>query len=384
MKRALITGITGQDGAYLADLLLDKGYEVHGIKRRSSLFNTQRIDHLYQDPHEKDLRFVLHYGDLTDATNLIRIINKVQPDEIYNLGAQSHVKVSFEAPEYTADTDALGTLRLLEAVRMLGLEGKTRFYQASSSELFGKVREIPQTEQTPFYPRSPYACAKLYAFWCTVNYREAYGIYACNGILFNHESPLRGETFVSRKITRAAARIVLGLQENLYLGNLDAMRDWGHAKDFVQAQWLILQQDQADDYVIATGEQHSVREFCERAFLEAGIKLAWKGKSIAETGVIDDIQPTELLKKYDRRDQLRTLRQGQTVVSIDTRYFRPTEVDSLLGDPSKARRELGWKQEISFNQMVREMVDHDLKDGMREAIWKQEGFAIPESFEANM
>ena len=384
MKRALITGITGQDGAYLADLLLDKGYEVHGIKRRSSLFNTQRIDHLYQDPHEKDLRFVLHYGDLTDATNLIRIINKVQPDEIYNLGAQSHVKVSFEAPEYTADTDALGTLRLLEAVRMLGLEGKTRFYQASSSELFGKVREIPQTEQTPFYPRSPYACAKLYAFWCTVNYREAYGIYACNGILFNHESPLRGETFVSRKITRAAARIVLGLQENLYLGNLDAMRDWGHAKDFVQAQWLILQQDQADDYVIATGEQHSVREFCERAFLEAGIKLAWKGEGIAETGVIDDIQPTELLKRYDRRDQLRTLRQGQTVVSIDTRYFRPTEVDSLLGDPSKARRELGWKQEISFNQMVREMVDHDLKDGMREAIWRQEGFAIPESFEANM
>jgi len=384
MKRALITGITGQDGAYLAELLLDKGYEVHGIKRRSSLFNTQRVDHLYQDPHEKNIRFVLHYGDLTDATNLIRIINKVQPDEIYNLGAQSHVKVSFEAPEYTADTDALGTLRLLEAIRMLGLERKTRFYQASSSELFGKVREIPQTEQTPFYPRSPYACAKLYAFWCTVNYREAYGIYACNGILFNHESPLRGETFVSRKITRAVARIVLGLQENLYLGNLDAMRDWGHAKDFVQAQWLILQQSQPDDYVIATGEQHSVREFCERAFLEAGIKLAWKGQGIDEMGVVADIQPSELLKKYDRRNQLRTLRQGQTVVSIDTRYFRPTEVDSLLGDPSKARRELGWKQEISFNQMVREMVDHDLKDGMREAIWKQEGFAVPESFEANM
>ena len=384
MKRALITGITGQDGAYLAELLLDKGYEVHGIKRRSSLFNTQRVDHLYQDPHEKDLRFVLHYGDLTDATNLIRIIHKVQPDEIYNLGAQSHVKVSFEAPEYTADTDALGTLRLLEAVRMLGLEGKTRFYQASSSELFGKVQEIPQTEQTPFYPRSPYACAKLYAYWCTVNYREAYGIFACNGILFNHESPLRGETFVSRKITRAAARIVLGLQENLYLGNLDAMRDWGHAKDFVKAQWLILQQDQPDDYVIATGEQHSVREFCEGAFLEAGIKLVWKGQGIAEIGVIADIQPAELLKKYDRRDQLRTLRQGQTVVSIDPRYFRPTEVDSLLGDPSKARRELGWKQEISFNQMVREMIEHDLKEGMREAIWKQEGFAIPDSFEANM
>jgi len=384
VKRALITGITGQDGAYLAELLLDKGYEVHGIKRRSSLFNTQRVDHLYQDPHEKDVRFVLHYGDLTDATNLIRIIQEVQPDEIYNLGAQSHVKVSFESPEYTADADALGTLRLLEAVRILGLKGKTKFYQASSSELFGKVREIPQTEQTPFYPRSPYACAKLYAFWCTVNYREAYGIYACNGILFNHESPLRGETFVSRKITRAAARIVLGLQENLYLGNLDAVRDWGHAKDFVQAQWLMLQQDQPDDYVIATGEQHSVREFCERAFLEAGIKLAWKGQGITEIGVIADIQPAELLKKYDCRDQLRTLSRGKTVVSIDTRYFRPTEVDFLLGDPSKARRELGWKQEISFNQMVREMIEHDLKEGMREAIWKQEGFAIPESFEANM
>jgi GDPmannose 4,6-dehydratase len=384
MKRALITGITGQDGAYLADLLLEKGYEVHGIKRRSSLFNTQRIDHLYQDPHEKDIRFVLHYGDLTDATNLIRIINKVQPDEIYNLGAQSHVKVSFEAPEYTADTDALGTLRLLEGIRMLGLEGKTRFYQASSSELFGKVREIPQTEQTPFYPRSPYACAKLYAFWCTVNYREAYGIYACNGILFNHESPLRGETFVSRKITRAVARIVLGLQGNLYLGNLDALRDWGHAKDFVQAQWLMLQQDQPDDYVIATGEQHSVREFCEGAFLEAGITLSWKGQGIAEIGVIADIRPAELLKKYDRRDQLRTLCRGQTVVSIDPRYFRPTEVDSLLGDPSKARRKLGWEQKISFKQMIREMLDNDLKEGMREAIWKQKGFTVPESFEANM
>ncbi|MBW1957533.1 MAG: GDP-mannose 4,6-dehydratase [Deltaproteobacteria bacterium] len=384
MKRALITGITGQDGAYLADLLLDKGYEVHGIKRRSSLFNTQRIDHLYQDPHEKDVRFVLHYGDLTDATNLIRIVQEVQPDEIYNLGAQSHVKVSFETPEYTADTDALGTLRLLEAIRMLGLEGKTRFYQASSSELFGKVREIPQTEQTPFYPRSPYACAKLYSFWCTVNYREAYGIYACNGILFNHESPLRGETFVSRKITRAVARIVLGLQERLYLGNLDALRDWGHAKDFVQAQWLMLQQDQPDDYVIATGEQHSVRKFCEGAFLEAGIKLEWKGKGIAEIGVIDEIQPTELLKKYDRRDQLRTLCRGHTVVSIDPRYLRPTEVDTLLGDPSKAQRKLGWEQKISFKQMIREMVDNDLKDGMREAIWKQKGFTVPESFEANM
>jgi GDPmannose 4,6-dehydratase len=357
---------------------------VHGIKRRSSIFNTQRIDHLYQDPHEKDVRFVLHYGDLTDATNLIRIVQEVKPDEIYNLGAQSHVKVSFEAPEYTADTDAMGTLRLLEAIRMLGLEGKTRFYQASSSELFGKVREIPQTEQTPFYPRSPYACAKLYSFWITVNYREAYDIYACNGILFNHESPLRGETFVSRKITRAVARIVLGLQEHLYLGNLDALRDWGHAKDFVRAQWLMLQQDRPDDYVIATGEQHSVRKFCEGAFQEAGIKLKWKGQGISETGVIDEIQPTELLKKYDRRDHLRTLCSGQTVVSIDPRYFRPTEVDTLLGDPSKAQRELGWKQKISFEEMIREMLDNDLKDGMREAIWKQKGFTVPESFEANM
>ena len=311
MKRALITGITGQDGAYLAELLLDKGYEVHGIKRRSSLFNTQRVDHLYQDPHEEDVRFVLHYGDLTDATNLIRIVQEVQPDEIYNLGAQSHVKVSFESPEYTADADALGTLRLLEAIRMLGLEKKTRFYQASTSELYGKVREIPQTETTPFYPRSPYACAKLYAYWCTINYREAYGIYACNGILFNHESPLRGETFVSRKITRAVARIVLGLQEKLFLGNLDALRDWGHAKDFVQAQWLILQQEEPDDYVIATGEQHSVRKFCELAFSEVGIQLEWEGKGISERGMIKDIQPSALLKKYDRRDQLRELHHGQ-------------------------------------------------------------------------
>jgi len=384
MKRALITGITGQDGAYLAELLLDKGYEVHGIKRRASLFNTQRVDHLYQDPHEKDLRFVLHYGDLTDATNLIRIIQEVQPDEIYNLGAQSHVKVSFETPEYTADADGLGALRLLEAIRMLGLEKRTRFYQASTSELYGKVREIPQTERTPFYPRSPYACAKLYAYWCTINYREAYGIYACNGILFNHESPLRGETFVSRKITRAAARISLGLQEKLYLGNLDALRDWGHAKDFVRAQWLILQQEEPDDYVIATGEQHSVREFCERAFLETGIHLEWEGEGLSEQGIVADLQPSSLLKKYDRRDRLRDLKPGQNVVCIDSRYFRPTEVDTLLGDPSKAQEKLGWKQEISFNQMVKEMIAHDLRDGMREAIWKQKGFAIPDSFEANM
>jgi len=378
MKRALITGITGQDGAYLAALLLDKGYEVHGIKRRSSLFNTQRVDHLYQDPHEKNVRFVLHYGDLK------RQVQEVQPDEIYNLGAQSHVKVSFESPEYTADADALGTLRLLEAIRMLGLEKKTKFYQASTSELYGKVREIPQTETTPFYPRSPYACAKLYAYWCTVNYREAYGIYACNGILFNHESPLRGETFVSRKITRAVARITMGLQEKLYLGNLDALRDWGHAKDFVYAQWLILQQEEPDDYVIATGEQHSVRKFCELAFSEAGIKIEWKGKGISEVGLIQDINPSALLKKYDRREQLRDLHKGQTVVAIDPRYFRPTEVDSLLGDPTKARKKLGWKQEISFDQMVREMIEHDLKEGMREAIWKKRGFAIPDSCEANM
>jgi GDPmannose 4,6-dehydratase len=384
MKRALITGITGQDGAYLAELLLDKGYKVHGIKRRSSLFNTQRVDHLYQDPHEKDVRFVLHYGDLTDATNLIRIVQEVQPDEIYNLGAQSHVKVSFESPEYTADTDALGTLRLLEAIRMLGLEKKTRFYQASSSELYGKVREIPQTETTPFYPRSPYACAKLYAYWCTINYREAYGMYACNGILFNHESPLRGETFVSRKITRAVARIVLGLQEKLYLGNLDALRDWGHAKDFVYAQWLILQQKEPDDYVIATGEQYSVRQFCELVFSEVGVQLQWEGKGISERGIIQKLQPSYVLKKYDRRDQLRDLHDGQTVVAIDPRYFRPTEVDTLLGDPTKARNKLGWKPKITFDQMVREMIEHDLKEGVREAIWKQKGFGTPDSFEANM
>jgi GDPmannose 4,6-dehydratase len=380
----LITGITGQDGAYLAELLLDKGYEVHGIKRRSSLFNTQRVDHLYQDPHEKNVRFVLHYGDLTDATNLIRIVQEIQPDEIYNLGAQSHVKVSFESPEYTADADALGTLRLLEAIRMLGLEKTTRFYQASTSELYGKVREIPQSETTPFYPRSPYACAKLYAYWCTVNYREAYGIYACNGILFNHESPRRGETFVSRKITRAVARIALGLQEKLYLGNLDAMRDWGHAKDFVYAQWLILQQDEPDDYVIATGEQHSVRKFCELAFSEAGIKIEWKGKGISEVGLIQDINPSAMSKKYDRREQMRGLHKGQTVVAIDPRYFRPTEVDTLLGDPTKARKKLGWKQKVSFDQMVSEMIEHDLIEGMREAIWKQKGFDVPDSFEANM
>jgi len=384
MKKALITGITGQDGAYLAELLLLKGYEVHGIKRRSSLFNTQRIDHLYQDPHEKELRFILHYGDLTDATNLIRIIQEVQPDEIYNLGAQSHVKVSFENPEYTANTDALGTLRLLEAIRILGLEESTRFYQASTSELYGMAKEIPQNELTPFYPRSPYACAKLYAYWCTVNYREAYGIYACNGILFNHESPLRGETFVSRKITRAVARIIMGLQEMIYLGNLDAMRDWGHAKDFVMAQWLILQQNEPDDYVIATGEQHSVREFCEQAFLEVGVNLEWKGKDADEKGVIAGVQPSALLKKYNGYDQLREPILGQTIVSIDPRYFRPTEVETLLGDPSKAKQRLGWKQKISFKQMIKEMVEHDLNESLRDAISKKSGFVILDSYEANM
>ena len=384
MKRALITGITGQDGAYLAELLLDKGYKIYGIKRRSSLFNTQRVDHLYQDPHDQDIRFRLYYGDLTDATNLIRIIQKIQPDEIYNLGAQSHVKVSFETPEYTANTDALGALRLLEAIRMLGLESKTRLYQASTSELYGKTQETPQTEKTPFYPRSPYACAKLYAYWCTVNYREAYGIYACNGILFNHESPRRGETFVSRKITRAVARIVLGLQDRLYLGNLDAKRDWGHAKDFVKAQWLILQQDRPDDYVIATGKQYSVREFCERAFSEAGIELAWEGRGLEEIGVVADRRPSPALEKYEYHGQTQVLQKGRTVVSIDPRYFRPTEVETLLGDPSKAKEKLGWQPEISFEQMIQEMVEHDLKGAMRDAISNQSGFATPDSYEANM
>ena len=384
MKRALITGITGQDGAYLAELLLDKGYKIYGIKRRSSLFNTQRVDHLYQDPHDQDIRFRLYYGDLTDATNLIRIIQKIQPDEIYNLGAQSHVKVSFETPEYTANTDALGALRLLEAIRMLGLESKTRLYQASTSELYGKTQETPQTEKTPFYPRSPYACAKLYAYWCTVNYREAYGIYACNGILFNHESPRRGETFVSRKITRAVARIVLGLQDRLYLGNLDAKRDWGHAKDFVKAQWLILQQDRPDDYVIATGKQYSVREFCERAFSEAGIELAWEGRGLEEIGVVADRRPSPALEKYECHGQTQVLQKGRTVVSIDPRYFRPTEVETLLGDPSKAKEKLGWQPEISFEQMIQEMVEHDLKGAMRDAISNQSGFATPDSYEANM
>jgi GDPmannose 4,6-dehydratase len=354
MKTALITGITGQDGAYLAEFLLKKGYVVHGIKRRASLFNTDRIDHLYRDPHEKGVRFFLHYGDLTDATNLIRIIQEIQPDEIYNLAAQSHVMVSFETPEYTANADALGTLRLLEAMRILGLGKKTRFYQASTSELYGKVQETPQRETTPFYPRSPYGVAKLYSYWITVNYREAYKFFACNGILFNHESPIRGETFVTRKITRAVARIKLGLQQKLYLGNLNARRDWGHAKDYVEAQWLILQQDEPDDYVIASGEQHSVREFVEDAFKEVGIDIKWKGKGISEKGIDSDT--------------------GKVIIEVDKRYFRPTEVEALIGDPTKARKKLGWFPKVTFKDLVSEMVREDLKEAERDQLCKKEGF----------
>ncbi|MCI5073632.1 GDP-mannose 4,6-dehydratase [Oricola sp.] len=350
-KTALITGITGQDGAYLAELLLDKGYHVHGIKRRSSSFNTGRIDHLYQDPHERDVRLSLHYGDLTDATNLIRIVQEVQPDEIYNLAAQSHVQVSFETAEYTANADALGTLRLLEAIRLLGLKDKTRFYQASTSELYGKVQAVPQSETTPFYPRSPYAAAKLYAYWITVNYREAYGLHASNGILFNHESPLRGETFVTRKITRAAASISLRLQERLYLGNLDAERDWGHARDYVEGMWRMLQQDVPDDYVLATGRKTTVRAFVEAAFAEVGVTLDWSGKGVDETGVC--------------------ARTGKVLVSVDPRYFRPTEVDLLLGDPSKAKQALGWEATTSLDEMVREMVEADIDAVKREAEWRR-------------
>jgi GDPmannose 4,6-dehydratase len=355
-KTALISGITGQDGAYLAELLLDKGYRVHGIKRRSSLLNTDRIDHLYQDPHEADVRLTLHYGDLTDSTNLIRIIQQVRPDEIYNLAAQSHVAVSFETPEYTANADAVGTLRLLEAIRILGLQERTRFYQASTSEMFGKVQETPQRESTPFYPRSPYGVAKLYAHWICVNYREAYGLYACNGILFNHESPLRGETFVSRKITRALTRIHVGLQDTLHLGNLDARRDWGHARDYARAQWLMLQQPQPEDYVVATGEQHSVRDFVLRAGQALGMDIEWRGQGVAETGV-------------DRAS-------GRTVVRVDPRYFRPAEVDSLLGDASKIRSRLGWQPEISFAALVREMVDSDLALAKRDALVAGEGYKV--------
>jgi GDPmannose 4,6-dehydratase len=383
-QTALITGITGQDGAYLADFLIEKGYIVHGIKRRASLFNTQRVDHLYQDPHSEDRRFVLHYGDLTDATNLIRIIQEVQPDEIYNLAAQSHVKVSFESPEYTANADALGTLRLLEAIRILGLQKKTRFYQASTSELYGKVQETPQTEKTPFYPRSPYAVAKLYGYWITVNYREAYDLFACNGILFNHESPLRGETFVTRKVTRAAARIALGTQQHLYLGNLSSLRDWGHAKDYIKAQWLILQQSEPDDYVIATGEQYSVRELCQLAFGEVGIELEWKGRGISEQGVVKSQQPAPLLEEVAPHCKATPVQPGTALVKVDPRYFRPTEVETLLGDPTKAREKLGWRPEISFAELIHEMVANDLHDATREAICKRNGFAVPASCEEHL
>jgi len=384
MKKALITGATGQDGAYLAEFLLAKGYEVHGIKRRASSFNTARVDHLYKDPHEKNVRFTLHYGDLTDASNLIRIVEEVRPDEVYNLAAQSHVQVSFKTPEYTANVDALGALRLLEAIRLLGLEGKTRFYQASTSELYGKVLEIPQTEKTPFYPRSPYACAKLYAYWCTVNYREAYNMFACNGILFNHESPIRGETFVTRKITRAVARIALGLQDKLFLGNLTSLRDWGHAKDYVRAQWMILQQERPDDFVIATGEQHSVKEFCEHAFAEIGVNLVWKGNGIDEKGIITAIQPSSLVAKYECHITPRQFTKDEVVVSVDPRYFRPTEVETLLGDPGKSNRELGWVPEISFETMVHEMVVNDLNETAREVIWERNDLSVPSSCEADM
>lgn len=370
MKTALITGITGQDGAYLAEYLLNKGYLVHGIKRRSSSFNTSRVDHFYRDFHEKDVRFFMHYGDLTDATNLIRIMQETKPDEIYNLAAQSHVQVSFETPEYTANSDALGTLRLLEAIRILGMEKKIKFYQASSSEMFGKAIEIPQTESTPFYPRSPYAAAKVYAYWITVNYREAYGIFASNGILFNHESPIRGETFVTRKITRAASRIALALQDKLYLGNLNSLRDWGHARDYVEAQWLILQHDEPDDFVIATGEQHSVRKFCELAFKEAGIELEWKGNGVDEKGILKSVESS-----------ISHLKPGAVLVEIDPRYFRPTEVDTLLGNPNKAKRILGWESKTVFQDLVKEMVQADLMIAKRDQMCADSGFEIRNSYE---
>ena len=370
-KVALITGITGQDGAYLAEFLLNKGYIVHGIKRRASSFNTQRIDHIYQDPHVKNAHFNLHYGDLSDTSNLVRIIQETQPDEIYNLGAQSHVAVSFESPEYTADVVGMGTLRLLEAIRILGLEKKTRFYQASTSELFGLVQEVPQRETTPFYPRSPYAVAKMYAYWIVVNYREAYGFYACNGILFNHESPRRGETFVTRKITRGLANIAMGLDECLYLGNLDALRDWGHAKDYVRMQWMMLQQDQPEDFVIATGHQYSVRQFVQWSAIELGITLEFQGSGVNEVAVV----------KHIEGDKDPTLKQGQIIVKVDPRYFRPTEVETLLGDPSRAKNKLGWAPEITAKEMCREMVSYDLKEAKREALLKQHGYKVQGSLE---
>lgn len=370
MKKALITGITGQDGAYLAELLLEKGYEVHGIKRRTSLLNTQRVDHLYQDPHESNLRMILHYGDLTDSTNIIRIIQQVQPDEIYNLGAMSHVHVSFEEPEYVANTDAIGTLRILEAVRILGLEKKTRIYQASTSELYGKVQAVPQSETTPFYPRSPYGVAKLYAYWITVNYREAYGMYACNGILFNHESPLRGETFVSRKITRGVAEIVLGLKNKLFLGNLDAKRDWGHARDYVEAMWLMLQQSEPDDYVVATGITTSVRDFVRLAFAHAGVSIEFSGSGENEKAIVTAVSIPDI-----------NLRKGDVVVEVDKRYFRPTEVDLLLGDPTKAKEKLGWQAKYSLPELVKEMMEADIQHFRKDVILRQSGFKTLRQFE---
>lgn len=369
MKKALLTGITGQDGSYLAELLLEKGYEVHGIKRRSSSLNTQRIDHIYQDPHIKNTNFVLHYGDLTDSSNLTRILAEVEPDEVYNLGAQSHVAVSFESPEYTADVDALGTLRLLEAIRFLGMEKKVKFYQASTSELYGEVQEIPQKETTPFYPRSPYAVAKLYAYWAVVNYRESYGMYACNGILFNHESPRRGETFVTRKITRGLANIAQGLESCLFMGNLDSLRDWGHAKDYVRMQWIMLQQDEPDDFVIATGVQYSVRQFIEWSAMHLGIRLKFEGSGVEEIGIVASVEG----------DDASNVKIGEVIVRIDPRYFRPAEVESLLGDPSKAKEKLGWSPQITVQEMCCEMVVEDLKIAKRYALLKSHGYALPVS-----
>jgi GDPmannose 4,6-dehydratase len=372
VKKALITGVTGQDGSYLAEFLLDKGYEVHGIKRRASSLNTQRIDHLYQDRHEENVNFFLHYGDLTDSSNLTRILKEVQPDEVYNLGAQSHVAVSFESPEYTADVDAMGTLRLLEAIRFLGLEKKTRFYQASTSELYGLVQEIPQKETTPFYPRSPYAVAKMYAYWITVNYRESYGMYACNGILFNHESPRRGETFVTRKITRALANISQGLEKCLYLGNMDALRDWGHAKDYVRMQWMMLQQDTAEDFVIATGKQISVREFVRLSAKELGITLRFEGEGVEETAIIEAIEG----------DNAHALKVGDVIVRVDPKYFRPAEVETLLGDPTNAKNKLGWVPEITVEEMCAEMVQNDLQNAKQHALLKKHGFDVSVAIES--
>ena len=377
MKTALITGITGQDGAYLAEFLLNKGYEVHGIKRRSSLFNTDRIDHLYQDPHEKNVKLKLHYGDLTDSTNLIRIIQETQPDEIYNLAAQSHVQVSFETPEYTANSDAIGALRILEAIRILGLTQKTRFYQASTSELYGLVQEVPQSERTPFYPRSPYAAAKLYAYWITVNYREAYGMYATNGILFNHESPIRGETFVTRKITRAASKIALGMQEKLFVGNLDAQRDWGHAKDYIEAMYLILQQEKPEDYVVATGVTTSVRDFIRMAFAYVGISIEFKGEGINETGVVSSVN----IDRLSLLEISSSVKEGQEIIAVDPRYFRPTEVDLLIGDPSKAKNQLGWEPKYDLKALVDDMMRSDLKLIKKDKYMRDGGYQTMNYFE---